>query len=99
VRVSERHHLKGDKEHLFSEVLNGLDLHRPPCWALRANQISWLIAALADNRMVAIKLLDLNEECQAGEHFAEEVFLSPLRRWRSLTRPGSVCPWSQAMKL
>jgi len=63
-RVGERHHLKGDKEQLFSEVLNGLDLHRPPCSALIANQIYYLIAALAYDLMVAIKLLDLNDDCQ-----------------------------------
>ena len=64
-RVGERHHLKGEKEQLFSEVLNGLDLHRPPCSALIANQIYYLIAALAYDLMVAIKLLDLSDECQA----------------------------------
>lgn len=63
-RVGERHHLKGNKEQLFNEVLNGLDLHRPPCSALRANQIYYLIAALAYDLMVAIKLLDLNDDCQ-----------------------------------
>lgn len=63
--VGERHHLKGEKEQLFSEVLNGLDLHRPPCSALRANQIYYLIAALAYDLMVAIKLLDLGDDCQA----------------------------------
>ncbi len=63
-RVGERHHLKGEKEQLFSEVLNGLDLHRPPCSALRANQIYYLVAALAYDLMVAIKLLDLNDDCQ-----------------------------------
>jgi len=62
--VGERHHLKGEKEQLFSEVLNGLDLHRPPCSALIANQIYYLIAALAYDLMVAIKLLDLSDECQ-----------------------------------
>jgi hypothetical protein len=62
--VGERHHLKGEKEQLFSEVLNGLDLHRPPCSALRANQVYYLIAALAYNLMVAIKLLDLSDDCQ-----------------------------------
>jgi len=62
--VGQRHHLKGEKEPLFSEVLNGLDLHRPPCSALRANQIYYLIAALAYDLMVAIKLLDLNDDCQ-----------------------------------
>lgn len=64
VLVGERHHLKGEKEQLFSEVLNGLDLHRPPCSALIANQIYYLIAALAYDLMVAIKLLDLNDDCQ-----------------------------------
>jgi len=63
--VGERHHLKGEKEQLFSEVLNGLDLHRPPCSALIANQIYYLIAALAYDLMVAIKLLDLSDECQS----------------------------------
>jgi len=63
-RVGERHHLKGEKEQLFSEVLNGLDLHRPPCSALIANQIYYLIAALAHDLMVAIKLLDLSDDCQ-----------------------------------
>lgn len=60
--VGERHHLKGEKEQLFGEVLSGLDLHRPPCSALMANQIYYLIAALAYNLMVAIKLLDLTDE-------------------------------------
>jgi Transposase DDE domain group 1 len=64
VRVGERHHLKGEKEQLFSEVLNGLDLHHPPCAALIANQVYYLIAALAYDLMVAIKLLDLNDDCQ-----------------------------------
>jgi hypothetical protein len=30
-RVGQRHRLKGEKKQLFGEVLNGLDLHRPPC--------------------------------------------------------------------
>lgn len=64
-RVGERHDLKGEKEQLFSEVLNGLDLHRPPCSALIANQIYYLIAALAYDLMVAIKLLDLSDDCQS----------------------------------
>jgi hypothetical protein len=64
-RVGERHHLKGEKEQLFGEVLNGLDLHRLPCSALLANQIYYLIAALAYDLMVAIKLLDLSDACQS----------------------------------
>ena len=63
--VGERHHLKGEKEQLFGEVLNGLDLHRPPCSSLRANQVYYLIAALAYDLMIAIKLLDLSDDCQS----------------------------------
>jgi hypothetical protein len=62
--AGERHRLKGGKEQLFSEVLSGLDLHRPPCSALIANQVYYLLAALAYNLMVAIKLLDLPDDCQ-----------------------------------
>jgi hypothetical protein len=66
-RVFERHHLKGGKEQLFKEVLSGLDLHRPPCSALSANQIYYLIGALAYNLMVAIKVLDLKDEVQGWQ--------------------------------
>jgi len=62
--VFTRHRLKGEKEQGFSEVLSGLDLHHPPCAALRANQVYYLIAALAYDLMVAVKVLDLNDECQ-----------------------------------
>lgn len=65
--VFERHHLKGAKEQLFKEVLSGLDLHHPPCSALLANQVYYLIGALAYNLMVAIKLLDLKDECQGWQ--------------------------------
>ncbi len=62
--VFARHHLKGEKEQLFREVLSGLDLHRPPCSALMANQVYYLIGALAYNLLIAIKLLDLSDDCQ-----------------------------------
>ena len=65
--VFERHHLKGGKEQLFKEVLSGLDLHHPPCSALQANQIYYLVAALAFNLMVAIKVLDLKDDCQGWQ--------------------------------
>jgi hypothetical protein len=65
--VFERHHLKGAKEQLFKEVLSGLDLHHPPCSALLANQIYYLLGTLAYNLMVGIKLLDLNDECQGWQ--------------------------------
>ena len=66
-RVFARHHLKGGKEQLFKEVLSGLDLHRPPCSALLANQIYYLIAALAYDLTVAIKVLDLPDDCQSWQ--------------------------------
>ncbi len=66
-RVFERHHLKGGKEQMFSEVLSGLDLHRPPCSSLQANQVYYLIGGLAYNLMVAIKLLDLKDDCQGWQ--------------------------------
>ena len=62
--TGERHHLKGGKEQIFDEVLNGMDLHRPPCSALIASQTYYLIAALAYDLMMAIKLVDLNDACQ-----------------------------------
>ena len=62
--VFERHHLKGSKEQLFSEVLSGLDLHHPPCAELIANQMYYALAGLAYNLLVALKLLHLPEERQ-----------------------------------
>lgn len=62
--VFARHRLKGEKEQGFSEVLSGLDLHHPPCSALKANQAYYLIAALAYDLMVAVKVLDLSDDCQ-----------------------------------
>jgi hypothetical protein len=104
VRVSERHRLKGDKEQLFSEVLNGLDLHRPPCMALIANQVYYLIAALAYNLMVAIKLLDLPDDCQGWrvKTLMKKLVLLPGRlAWRSrqwvarVLVPGAWLCWWQ----
>jgi len=104
VLVGERHHLKGDKEQLFSEVLNGLDRHRPPGSALIANQICYLIAALAYDLMVAIKLLDLNDDCQGWRirTLMKKLVLLPGRMaWRSrqwvarVRVPGAWLCWWQ----
>jgi hypothetical protein len=62
--VFERHHLKGDKEKLFSEVLSGLDLHHPPCASLQANRIFYALAMIAYNLLMAIKVLELPDDCQ-----------------------------------
>jgi hypothetical protein len=104
VRVGERHHLKGEKEQLFSEVLSGLDLHRPPCSALIANQIYYLIAALAYDLMVAIKLLDLSDDCQGWriKTLMKKLVMLPGRlSWRSrqwvarVLVPGAWLCWWQ----
>ena len=103
-RVGERHHLKGGKEQLFSEVLNGLDLHRPPSSALIANQIYYLIGALAYDLMVAIKLLDLNDDCQGWriKTLMKKLVMLPGRlSWRSrqwvarVLVPGAWLCWWQ----
>jgi hypothetical protein len=62
--VFARHKLKGEKEQLFKEVLNGLDLHHPPCAELNANRMFYAVAALAYNLMAALKLLHLPDACQ-----------------------------------
>ena len=103
--VFERHHLKGEKEQLFSEVLSGLDLHRPPCSALIANQVYYLIAALAYDLMVAIKLLDLADDCQRWRvktRIKKRVFLpgrlsQRARQWvaRGLVPGAWWCGWQR----
>ena len=62
--VFERHRLKGDFERHFSEVLSDLDLHHPPCLALKANRMFYAIASLAHNLLQALKLLRLGDEAQ-----------------------------------
>jgi hypothetical protein len=63
--VFERHHLKGAKEQGFSDVLNGLDLHHPPCMDLTANQAFYAIGMLAHNILISLRVLDLPDEAQA----------------------------------
>jgi hypothetical protein len=65
--IFARHHLKGEKEQLFKEVLRGLDLHHPPCAELNANRMFYAIGALAYNLMIALKVLRLPEECQGWQ--------------------------------
>jgi len=63
--VFARHRLKGAKEQGFSEVLNGLDLHHPPCQKLIANQAFYAIGMLAYNVLISLKILDLPDEAQS----------------------------------
>lgn len=60
--VWDRHDLKGERERMFSQLLSDLDLHRPPCLALAANQAFYTLAALAYNILTALKLLELPVE-------------------------------------
>lgn len=62
--IFERHRLKGAKEQGFSQVLSDLDLHRPPCLDLLANQAFYAIATLAYNLLITLKILELPEEAQ-----------------------------------
>lgn len=65
--VFERHRLKGAREQAFSEVLNGLDLHHPPCKELLANQAFYAIAGLAYNVLISLKVLDLPDDAQGWQ--------------------------------
>ena len=65
--VFERHRLKGAREQAFSEVLNGLDLHHPPCQELLANQAFYAIAGLAYNVLISLKVLDLPDDAQGWQ--------------------------------
>lgn len=60
----EQHHLKGDRERLFSEVLTDLDLHHPPCASLSANRVYYAIATLAYNVLQALKIIWLPDTIQ-----------------------------------
>jgi hypothetical protein len=62
----ERHHLKGDRERLFSDVLSDLDLHHPPCAALSANRVYYALAMLAYDVLQALKLIWLPPVLQAA---------------------------------
>ena len=65
--VFERHALKGAKEQGFSQVLNDLDLHHPPCLDLIANQTFYALGMLAYNILTAFKVLELGEAEQAWQ--------------------------------
>jgi hypothetical protein len=60
----EKHHLKGDRERMFSEVLTDLDLHHPPCASLSANRVYYALASLAYNVLQALKIIWLPDNIQ-----------------------------------
>ncbi len=62
--VLERHALKGGSEQGFSHLLGDLDLHHPPCEKLVANQMFYALGLLAYNLMIALRVLDLPDDCQ-----------------------------------
>lgn len=61
----ERHRLKGASEQGFSHLLRDLDLHRPPCQKLVANQMYYALGALAHNLLNALRVLDLPDDAQS----------------------------------
>lgn len=61
--VRDRHNCEGERERMFSQLLGDLDLHRPPCLDLRANQAFYTLGAIACNLLVALKLLELPVRC------------------------------------
>lgn len=61
----EKHQLKGACELGFKDLLITLDLHRPPCLKLIANQTFYTLAVLAHNLMQAFKLIELGDEDQS----------------------------------
>lgn len=63
--VFERHRLKGACEQRFSEVLSDLDLHHPPCLSLIANRAFYALATLTYNIIIALKVLELEDEQQS----------------------------------
>lgn len=104
--VFERHHLKGDKERLFSEVLSGLDLHHPPCEQLLANRIFYTLAALAYNLLQGLKLLHLPDDCQNWRvrTLLQKLIILPARLVRHARQlvarvavPGGWLPWWQGL--
>jgi hypothetical protein len=104
--VFERHHLKGDKERLFSEVLSGLDLHHPPCEQLLANRIFYTLATLAYNLLQALKLLHLPDDCQSWRvrTLLRQVVILPARLVRHARQmvarvavPGGWMAWWRAL--
>jgi len=65
--VFERHALKGAMEQGFSQVLNDMDLHHPPCLELLANQAFYAIGILAYNLLTAFKILKLGDTEQGWQ--------------------------------
>jgi len=61
----ERHRLKGASEQGFSHLLRDLDLHRPPCQKLVANQMYYALGVLAHNLLNALRVLDLPDDAQS----------------------------------
>ncbi len=79
--VFERHHLKGEMERRFSELLSDLDLHHPPCASLSANRVYYALAMLAYNVLQALKLvwLPASEQSRRVRTLVHRLLLIPVR--------------------
>jgi hypothetical protein len=91
--VFEKHRLKGDYERRFSELLNDLGLHRPPCQNLAANNVYYLLGVLAFDILQAIKLLYLPEEHQPKRvrTLLHQLLLIPVEIKRHARQLKAVC--------
>ena len=79
--VFERHHLKGEMERRFSEVLRDLDLHHPPYASLSANRVYYGLATLAYNVLQALKVIWLpaTEQSRRVRTLVHRLLLIPVR--------------------
>ena len=86
--VFERHHLKGEMERRFSEVLSDMDLHHPPCASLSANRVYYALAMLAYNVLQALKViwLPVTEQSRRVRTLVHRLLLIPVRIQRHARR-------------
>lgn len=92
--VFERHALKGAKEQGFSQVLNDLDLHYPPCLELIANQAFYAIGMLAYNVLTAFKILELSDAEQGWQvrTLIRQLLTVPVSvSWHARTAKARIC--------
>ena len=91
--IFEKHHLKGDVERRFSELLSDLGLHHPPCQSLAANNVYYLIGVLAFDLLQALKLLYLPEDDQPKRvrTLLQHLLLMPIEIKRHARQLKAVC--------
>lgn len=91
--IFEKHHLKGDFERRFSELLSDLGLHHPPCQSLAANNVYYLIGVLAFDLLQALKLLYLpvDDQPKRVRTLLQHLLLMPIEIKRHARQLKAVC--------